>query len=649
MKRPALAVLSLLLLAQLLVAQSSAPDQWESVLKNIAAYQFGQSTTGLVALAKMTGEASQAPPTRVALEKRLLVILQQADATLDGKKEVCRQLSLIGSAESVLSLASLLSDADMSDWARYALERNPDPAAMAALRGALGKVSGKMKTGLINSLGQRRDTAATGELAKLTGDSDEAIAAAAIAALGKIGSQEAAQVLTDAKATAGAQRRGAVMDALLACADHLTAVNQTKDALPIYRSLYQPGEPAHLRMAALRGLARTGGNAAVSQVIQALIGDDPALRRLALRLVREMPGQAMTARFTDALGQAPAALQAPLLAALADRGDATARPAIIAATKSNAEEVRAAALSALGQLGNDSDLPLLLETAAQSDRAKASHAAAESLRQLRGPGVNLALTKAVESSEAKIRLVAMKALADRNAPGGAALLVTRLQDPDATVRKESLKALAKLGGEQELPAVLDLLLKTDALRDAAENAAAAICARIEEANKTAEAVLAGFQGAGAPARCALLRLLGVNEGEKALAALGGAVQDASPEIRDTAIRTLANWRDPRAAEVLFNVAKNAADSTHQILALRGYLRLVAADAKRPVEETLRMYEKAMSVAQRVEEKKLILGGLAGLANSAALKMVEGCLADEVLKTDTAQAAERIKAALGKQK
>ena len=56
--------------------------------------------------------------------------------------------------------APLLLDEQLTSWARIALEVIPGPEADAALREAMGKLSGRHRIGVINSIGFRRDAAA---------------------------------------------------------------------------------------------------------------------------------------------------------------------------------------------------------------------------------------------------------------------------------------------------------------------------------------------------------------------------------------------------------------------------------------------------------------------------------------------------------
>ena len=97
-----------------------------------------------------------------------------------------------------------------------------------------------------------------------------------------------------------------------------------------------------------------------------IIGDaDRETRAIGLQLVREgLPGEAVTLKLADLLPKLVPAAQAELMDALADRGDAAARPAVLKMLESSDETVVAAALRGLGSLGSSAEVPLLAQKAA---------------------------------------------------------------------------------------------------------------------------------------------------------------------------------------------------------------------------------------------------------------------------------------------
>lgn len=188
---------------------------------------------------------------RKELETRLIAVLATA-APQAAKGTVCRALKTIGTAASVPALAALLADEKLSHMARYALERIPAPEAGQALLAALPKTTGKLKIGVISSLGARGEDAAVAPLQALLADSDPACAQAAAHALGAIGSLAAAKVLVTTKPSAG--DKAAIADASMACAENLLASGNKVTAKATYEKLLGSSPSEVVKLAATRGL-----------------------------------------------------------------------------------------------------------------------------------------------------------------------------------------------------------------------------------------------------------------------------------------------------------------------------------------------------------------------------------------------------------
>lgn len=232
-------------------AQGSEMDQ---LLAQVKTYDFGDSREALTKLSDMIRQAYGDADKLQEIEKALLGVLD-SDAKYAGKQYVCRELSIIGTDQSVPVLGKMLTDEKLSDMARYALERIPGEAADNALVKALPEAKGNAQIGIVNSLGERHCRAAAGAIAKLTGSSDQVLAGAAIAALGKIGGPDAAAALSKAKDSAPDKLKMVAYDACLKCADQMVADGKSAEARKMYQSLYTtPGVPQLVRAAALRGM-----------------------------------------------------------------------------------------------------------------------------------------------------------------------------------------------------------------------------------------------------------------------------------------------------------------------------------------------------------------------------------------------------------
>ena len=626
--------------------QAKAKPSLDDVLKQLAAYQYGQSRAPLIAIEGSIRASYNQPEARKQIQKRLLALLT-GKSTTDCKRFICRQFSVIGGAEVVPALTPFLTDPEMSHMARLALERIPDENAAKALRDALGKTKGKVLIGVVGSLGERRDAKSIDALGKILAGSDEAAACAAAMALGKIGTKPALAALRQAKPTP--KVAPAILAAHVQCADRLLGEGDSAEAARIYEALYQPPMPKPIRIAAFRGLVAARKDKATPLIVQALTGDDAVMQAIATRFVRETRGTDATKAFVAVLGKLPDSAKALLLAALAERGDSAARPAAVEATKNKNDAVRIAAIRALGQLGDATTVALLADVAASARRPDNGEAAA-SLDRLPGKEVNAAIVAAIPKAAPKTRVVLIRTLAARRyAAAVAPLLKLAAQDADAAARTEALKALGFLAGDKDVPALVQLLLdaKTSRERQAAERSIQTLLGRNPDQAKRTAPLLAALPRAAVPAKCALLRLLGRLGGAPALAPVRGALESNDAAVCDAAVRALADWPDASTLPDLLALAKSAPKPTHKILALRGYVRLVGLPSKRPAAKTFGMYAEAMKIATRPEEKRLVLGGLAAVRHVAALKLAEQSLAEKALEQEAAAAIVKIAGAIGR--
>ena len=221
-------------------------------------YDWGKDRKPLQAIDDAVVAAHGDAAACKALEIRLAAVLKTA-APRAAKDFVCRNLMLIGTAECVPALAAMLPDEDLSHMARYALERIPAPEAAQALRDAVPNLSGRLKVGVIGSLGVRRDAASVAALAVALDDADPAVACAAACALGDIGTPEAANALHDASQATAPSVKLAVADARLVSAERLLGDGKKAEAMAVYKSLVGTDQSKQVHLAATRGLLLAAG------------------------------------------------------------------------------------------------------------------------------------------------------------------------------------------------------------------------------------------------------------------------------------------------------------------------------------------------------------------------------------------------------
>jgi HEAT repeat protein len=187
---------------------------------------------------------------------KLIEMLRDPAATVFQKAKACHRLAVLGGKDAVPALASLLSHPELSNYARFGLEPNPDPSADAALRAAVPRLKGRLLAGVATSLGVRRDAKSADLLAKLLADSDLDVAGAAAAALGRIGGPAAGKILQQALTAVRTEFRPVVARASLICADGLMAANRAQ-AMEMYQTLSESPRPRAVRLAAISAMSGT--------------------------------------------------------------------------------------------------------------------------------------------------------------------------------------------------------------------------------------------------------------------------------------------------------------------------------------------------------------------------------------------------------
>jgi HEAT repeat protein len=185
-------------------------------------------------------------------------------------------------------------------------------------------------------------------------------------------------------------------------------------------------------------------------------------------------------RLRDALGSDSAAVRrraAEFLGEVSEEEDqATVDALLRAATKDDDDEVRAAAVDALDELGQAALEQLLSELtgtggseaawvtaqkfarALKADRPELRMAAANALGRLDDPSSVQHLVGALDDEDPRVRLRACQACGTFADPRSVPALTTRLtEDGDPRVRRAAANALGNVGTDQALSPLLDLL------------------------------------------------------------------------------------------------------------------------------------------------------------------------------------------------
>jgi HEAT repeat protein len=542
-------------------------------------------------------------------------------------------------------LAPLLSDPRLASWARIALEAIPGPAPEAALRSAMGSLQGKLLIGVINSIAVRHDPKAVSGLVKKLKDADPDVASAAAVALGRIGGAKAAKAFSQSLAVAPAAVRPAIAEGCILCAEKLLAQGKSADAVKLYDTVRAANVPRQKMLEATRGAILARQSAGLPLLLEQLRSPDKALFGIGLRTARELPGRAVTEALAAELPRTSLDRQSYLLLALADRSDAAALPAVLAAAGSGPQKLRLTAVGVLDRLGNPASVSVLLVAAADSD-ADLAQAALAALARLPGSGVDADLLARLPSSTVKTRRVLIMLAGQRHLDRALPVIVKSAEDPDAGVRAAAVQAIGILGDDKQVAGLARLLESTQSPKERADIEMALLAISGRSGARAVPSLLPLAQNSDSAVRIIALRVLASAGGPGALAAVRSAVEDKDETVQDEAVRTLSTWpnnwpEDSGVAEPLLALARSSSKTPYQVLALRGYLQYVQGDKQLKDDEKVGKVTELLPLIKRPEEKRLAIAAIGGIPTAGALELLVTFAAEPAIAEDACSAIVKL--------
>ncbi|MFT5131141.1 MAG: HEAT repeat protein, partial [Rhodothermales bacterium] len=450
-------------------------------------------------------------------------------------------------------------------------------------------------------------------------------------ALGQLGGAKAVEALQAANANGVAGR--SIHTALLRCAESLDAAA----ARVIYEQFYAVDQPSHLRAAGLRGLARVADDPG-TLLTKAIQGKDAKLASHAIRIVADSDGN--VGPLLELLPTLTPPTQALLIRALSERGDSTLSAAIVPFVGAEDENVKSAAIEALGKIGDAGAMQSLLSAAVTEDGAIRNIARA-SLENL--PVKDEQLLRAMDFNNSASQEELIRALSARRASVATPkLIAVAASADDKGLRREALRGLRKLVQPAHLPQLFERVAapKEESDRGAWVDAISDGVERLPDLDARARTLMAALITASPEIQNVLLPLLAKSATPGALSTVREAVKSEDKQIRDGGIRALSKWPNDDAAKDLLQIITGAEDEKHRVLATRGYL-----DIARGHEDSEGMYQRALAFAENNADRKHILSGLGSANSLSAFKLVADYLANGALAREAALALVQIGDAL----
>ncbi len=623
------------------------------------------------ALAALLGDEKLAHMARGALETIPDPSADEALRDALGKLQGRPLLGVIGSigvrrdAKAVAAMAKRLTDPDVAPAAALALGQIGTPAAAKALDGALDGASAANQVAFCEGLfrcaealsarGQGVQSLAIYDRLRGLAQAPQQVRCTAlrgaILARGKEGIplmiaaiRSPDYVLTAAAARAAMELPGPEVTAALV--GELPKLPADKQVLLVntlgYRGDASAGPallvlaskgPEAVRLAAIENLTHLAYAPALPLLAELSLCSEADLAAAARACLGSFPGKDADATIVAMLTHRDAKIRCLAVEMIGQRNVAGSVGSLLKAAEDAEPPVRLAALQALRDQAGAAELPALLKFMVKAKSPEEIQAAESTLgalcaRQSVPVAGSLVIVKA-EYGDLSDGLLAdvTKKVAELAKDGARAVDASNSNFGDPAQRHvKKLRVEYRLNGVTASKTVPESETLTFGATSTPPAIVDAICG-----------ALAGAQG---EAKLALLRTLRSAGGPKALQVVKAAAGNGDAQVKDTAYRALCEWPTADALPLVADLVKTGPTKTIKILALRGFVRLVpqqdAPDAKK-----LDALKDALALADRNEEKRLVLSALGNVPTVEALALVTSHLDDPVLKQEACLAAVAI--------
>ena len=567
---------------------------------------------------------------------------------------------------AVQPLAKLLKSNDtiLAQAAARALGNIGDAAAVQALSGVLPGSAGDMKLAICEgmlrcaeSLGGRQAAGIYDKLSKLKdphqaragglrgailtrrdgldllkeylASNDYIMFSAAVQTSGEMPGAKVTTALTDRLGKLSADNQVLILGAL--------AVRGDAAAIPAIAKAARSGEKA-VRIAAIEALPSIGDASAVPALVGLLEDSDADIAQAAQANLAAMSCPKVKSAVMAILANSDTKTQLTALDLIGRRRMTNVGGALLKATKDNDESVRTGAIRLLGDLPGEVKfgvrVDLLLGATTSGEIRAAERALATTCkRQARPMPGKVTIRKAVY----------------RGIEGGGSADVTRKVAKMVADGAVSIEASNSNFGDPAQGIVKQMQIEftangvthTETVREG-QSVTLMVGA-------TPEAFIDELRSAMAKAstgqKLALLRVLRVAQGAKALEAVRAAAKDRNSEVSNEAISILCAWPSAEVLPDVLKLAKTASEPKAKILALRGAIRLIPLQDI-SAEKKFTQFKEILPLIQRDEEKRLLLGSLATMPTGHSLAMAMIYLDDANTKNEACFAMVAIAEKMG---
>jgi HEAT repeat protein len=439
--------------------------------------------------------------------------------------------------------------------------------------------------------------------------------------------------------TAPAAVRSAIAEGGILCAERAMAEGQNDLAVKVYDAIRKTDVPKQRIREATRGAILARGEDGIPLLIEQLNSSDKQMMQMALSTARQLQGSEVVEALSDELADAAPERASLIIYAIRDREDVVLPKSMLQAASGGDNQVRLAAIDLVGRLGDATAVPTLLEIAVDSNE-EIAQAAKKALAGLAGKKVDAELAARLPSAKGKSLGVLIELVGERRIEATPEL-VKAMKNSDKAIREAALAALGETISAEDLNVLIAKLAaaKNDDDRAKAEKALHTASIRMPKREATAEELTGAMSNASLAVKASILRILGAMGGPKALQTIAAAIKSDDDQMQNIGTDVLGKWMTADAAPVLLEYAKDESnDKRYRDRAFKGYLRIARQLKQLPDEERLAIARKALAIAQRPDQRVLVLQVLERCPSTESIELASALVDDKEIRDQAVQTA-----------
>ena len=596
-------------------------EKVDSILDEVKQYDWDKDQAPIHKMTLLVRDCLNNPADAKIVEEKLLAILD-SDVNMAVRDAICRQLAVIGTDVSINKLSQMLSVAETSNIARYAMERIVSPSVVDVFISTLEKTDdNNIKAGIINSLGVLSAEKSVPVIKKYLSDGSEIVSTTAMHALGDIGTEAALEALLESTPTVSMDR---YYDSLLSGAQKLKGSNSGM-AVAIYKKLYDSSKNNIVKMAAFSGLLKSDKANSSAMIKSAIEGNDQLLQQAAIKALSKMDDVSLLSSIADSIGNFSDKAKVFILAALSENANKVGESQALSLVSSKSKDVRFAVYEALAKIGTVKSLNKLAQVAAESRDRDEKEEIRKALSSMPGKDIDgfmLGAILALDKTGKEMESVEMiNAAVARQVKGVSSALLKAARSSSRRVSATAIRALMTTAKAEDVKDMIDLLAEIPST--ATQNAVNVLTGKLDDKSELIKTIVAKYGKLGSVnAKEAFLKVMGKIGSSEIAGILKSEYASSNEKLKEAAFRAMTEWPGTEFISLMKELAQNGKDEKTKILAMRGYLKMIqenGSDAKLALE--------AFDMAERKEEKRMVIGAMGDFASKAVFeflnKMIDG--------------------------